>query len=338
MGGFVNQATIKSVPVPTPAAGELLVKIDFFAANPTDVIHLDYIGTAGSIIGCDFAGTVVQAGSSTSRHKVGDRIFSAIHGGKYANIGSAAEYCVVGDDLAMSIPEGMSGEDAVTFGVGFLTAAATLYDTQEVPLPPAKITEEAWYFVSGGATSVGGFAIQLAHLAGFKVIASASPHSFDLVKSYGADHVVSYADHPAALKEIREITNGGVVKGIDCVGGKANIRFAVDAFGPNGGMLTSILPGGKSHRKDVKLEDLLLYRYLGKAFTFIPVIMTFPAEPEKRKFLADFTGRATDIIEKNKIKGTPVDLNKGLEACPAGWDRLRKKKVSGKKLVFDLRN
>lgn len=108
------------------------------------------------------------------------------------------------------------------------------------------------------------FIIQLARLAGFKVIASASPRSFDLVKSYGADHVVSYADHKAALSEIHDITQGGVTHAVDCVGGKPNLRFAVDAFGPSGGKITSILPGGKSHRGNVKLDDVLLYRYLGK--------------------------------------------------------------------------
>lgn len=111
------------------------------------------------------------------------------------------------------------------------------------------------------------FVIQLARVAGLQVIASCSPRSFDLVKSFGANHVVSYADHAAALKEIKQITNGGVMKGVDCVGGKANLRFAVDAFGPAGGVLSSILPGGKSPRKDVEYRDVLLYRYIGKVNT-----------------------------------------------------------------------
>jgi NADPH:quinone reductase-like Zn-dependent oxidoreductase len=108
------------------------------------------------------------------------------------------------------------------------------------------------------------FVIQLARLAGFRVIASASPRSFDLVKSYGAEHAVSYTDHAAALQEIHTVTGGGVNIAVDCVGGKPNVRSAVDAFGKDGGVLTSILPGGKSHRSDVSFRDILLYRYLGK--------------------------------------------------------------------------
>lgn len=47
-----------------------------------------------------------------------------VHGGKLPAVGSAAEYCVIGDDVAMSVPEGWSNEDAATLGVPFLTAAA----------------------------------------------------------------------------------------------------------------------------------------------------------------------------------------------------------------------
>jgi hypothetical protein len=49
------------------------------------------------------------------------------------------------------------------------------------------------------------FAIQLARRAGYKVIATASPSSFELVKSYGAHHLVSYRDQDAALIRNQEI-------------------------------------------------------------------------------------------------------------------------------------
>ena len=88
------------------------------------MLHTDYVGVAGSIIGCDFVGTVVSSGSPSNKHKAGDRVFGVVHGGKYQDIGSAAEYCVIDDELAMDIPKGMSDEDAVTFGVSFVTAAA----------------------------------------------------------------------------------------------------------------------------------------------------------------------------------------------------------------------
>jgi len=74
--------------------------------------------------------------------------------------------------------------------------------------PPAKISAETWVrsfpsnpqlnisnniipqvFVYGGSTSVGQFAVQLAHLSGYKVATVASPHNHAFVKSLGADAV-----------------------------------------------------------------------------------------------------------------------------------------------------
>jgi NADPH:quinone reductase-like Zn-dependent oxidoreductase len=108
------------------------------------------------------------------------------------------------------------------------------------------------------------FAIQLARRAGYKVIATASPSSFDLVKSYGAHQVVSYRDQDAALIEIKKLTNGGVSAGLDCVGGQKNITFAVNAFGPKGGKLSTTLLGSKSKRRDVELSPLMVFTVFGK--------------------------------------------------------------------------
>jgi NADPH:quinone reductase-like Zn-dependent oxidoreductase len=108
------------------------------------------------------------------------------------------------------------------------------------------------------------FAIQLARRAGYKVVATASPSSFDLVRSYGADQVVSYRDQDAALVEIKKITGGGVSAGLDCVGGQKNITFAVDAFGPKGGKLSTTLMGSKSKNRDVELSPLMVFTVFGK--------------------------------------------------------------------------
>ena len=128
--------------------------------------------------------------------------------------------------------------------------------------------DSSQFLVSGGATSVGMFAIQLARRAGYKVIATASPSSFDLVRSYGAHQVVSYRDQDAALIEIKKITNGGVSAGLDCVGGQKNITFAGNAFGPKGGKLSTTLRVSKSKRRDVELSPLMVFTVFGKVRLF----------------------------------------------------------------------
>jgi NADPH:quinone reductase-like Zn-dependent oxidoreductase len=65
----------------------------------------------------------------------------------------------------------------------------------------------------GDLTKQGGFAVQLAKLAGKQVISTASPHNHEYVKSLGADFVLDYRDEDIVSK-VFSITNG---RGVDAV-------------------------------------------------------------------------------------------------------------------------
>lgn len=91
----------------------------------------------------------------------------------------------------------------------FWTAVQGLFHPARLGLvePPEKVSRETWVFVYGGSSrstlislwgttdlkysqgSVGQFAIQLLHAAGYKVVTVSSKHNFDLCKSLGADAV-----------------------------------------------------------------------------------------------------------------------------------------------------
>ncbi|MBE3049565.1 alcohol dehydrogenase catalytic domain-containing protein, partial [Candidatus Bathyarchaeota archaeon] len=96
---------VTEVPKPTISAKEILVKVKAVALNPTDFKHLDVISPPGSIIGCDFAGEVVEVGADASGWKVGDRVAGGLHGGLYPDRGTFAEFLKVEGDLAYHIPE-----------------------------------------------------------------------------------------------------------------------------------------------------------------------------------------------------------------------------------------
>lgn len=86
------------------------------------------------------------------------------------------------------------------------------------------------------------------------------------MKSYGADHVVDYHEKDAAVKEIQSTTNGGVVGGLECVGGDDNYYLAVHSFVKEGGELTTLtlIPDSANDlRKEVKIERILLYTVFG---------------------------------------------------------------------------
>lgn len=105
------------------------------------------------------------------------------------------------------------------------------------------------------------YAVQLAKLIGYKVAATCSPHSFDLVKGLGADLVVDYHNPAEAVKQIKEASNGKVVGSLECIGGKENTQLAVDTFGEAGGKLTVLLgvPEGLEGAEKIKSNSILLY-------------------------------------------------------------------------------
>lgn len=117
------------------------------------------------------------------------------------------------------------------------------------------------FFVQGGASAVGMYAVQLAKLIGYKVAATCSPHSFELVKGLGADLVVDYHNPAEAVKQIKEASNGKVVGSLECIGGKENTQLAVDTFGEAGGKLTVLLgvPEGLERAEKIKSNSILLY-------------------------------------------------------------------------------
>lgn len=218
-----------------------------------------------------------------------------------------------------------------------------LYNRQSVPYPPQKVSGEHWYLVYGGSTSVGFFAIQLAKLAGYKVVATASEHNHALVKEYGADAVVDYrqgADKCA--EEIKKITNGSLEKALDCVAEKESAEICLKSFDKAGGQLNLLLPPSEdaqklAKEKSVKIENQLAYSLItGHKFDFIPGQALEPNQSD-----LDFMVRlAPDIgpkfIEEYGIKPNPIQEQGGLDDVLGGFKHMQEGKVSAKKLTYQI--
>src|ERR1700748_297623 len=75
-------------PVPTPGAGEILVKVAAAGVNRPDVMQRRglYPPPAGAtdIPGLEIAGTVAACGPGVSRWRVGDQVAALVSGGGYA--------------------------------------------------------------------------------------------------------------------------------------------------------------------------------------------------------------------------------------------------------------
>jgi NADPH:quinone reductase-like Zn-dependent oxidoreductase len=128
---------------------------------------------------------------------------------------------------------------------------------------PEKVSTDnaPWFLVFSGATSVGMFAIQLAHLSGYRVVTTASPKNFDLVKSLGADAVVDYRDADVSHK-IKEITGNTLSHALDTFATTETQEASVKAFGPGKGKLITILPAqasARALRDDIEVKGVCAF-------------------------------------------------------------------------------
>ncbi len=229
--GSVAVLEMTDVPMPEPAAAQLLIAIKAVSLNPLDwkIMEGKMKLMSGSKfpkgIGIDFAGVVEQVGRGISRYRPGDAVFGAVDPFKG---GALAEYLLVGDqDIALK-PKNISFEQAAALPtVG--TAALQIFDRL------ATVGKGTEVLINGASGGIGMFAIQLAKRKGAHVTGVAGTNGLSWVKKWGSDQVVDYR------KE--DVLNGG--KRYDVVvdlSGKMPYRAAKKIMNPDSVYVNSI-PG-----------------------------------------------------------------------------------------------
>ncbi len=211
--GPVDSIRIGEVPTPEPGPTDVLVRAVALAAD-----HVDTFVRAGSyrtpmpspfIIGRDLVGEVVEVGSSISGFEVGDMVWcnSLGHGGRQ---GSFADYSVVSAERLYHLPGGVDPDLAVSVAHTAATAHLALFREGGLRLGQTVL-------IVGAGGGVGGAAVQLAHAAGARVIATASARDEQWCRDLGADVVLDYRD-PHVAQQVRRAAPGGVDVHLDTSG------------------------------------------------------------------------------------------------------------------------
>eukprot|EP01028_Stygiella_incarcerata_P011743 TRINITY_DN680_c1_g1_i1.p1 TRINITY_DN680_c1_g1~~TRINITY_DN680_c1_g1_i1.p1 ORF type:complete len:363 (+),score=96.20 TRINITY_DN680_c1_g1_i1:25-1113(+) len=192
---------VEKIPIPEPAEGELRVKVYSVGLNPVDY-KVGYRGpqkSAPHVLGLDVAGIVDAVGANTEgRFKVGDKVY--FHGNLTNPHGGFAEYTTIEEMVVAPFPEGLSFSEAAALPCAGLTAYHALH--RRIPM-----REGEWILIHGAAGGVGGFAVQLAHLAGMKIMATCSSSNFESVTKLGADICIDYHKEDVTAR-VMEITKG----------------------------------------------------------------------------------------------------------------------------------
>ncbi|KAI4197397.1 MAG: hypothetical protein LQ350_005948 [Teloschistes chrysophthalmus] len=322
-------------PLPALRDHHVLVKVVCTALNPADWRAIDFYPAPGALLGFDYSGIVEETGKGVTRFVKGDRICGATHGGNARQLedGAFAEYIIVKDHIQIHIPKNLSFQQAATLGVGISTVGLSLYQNLKLNLPNNPIAESISILIYGGSSATGSLAIQFAKLSGYHVLTTCSPHNFDFVKSLGADVVCDYKD-PGAMNEIRRLTNDKLKIVLDTISVESSAKFCAEAISTEGGAYTSLLPI-TIPRSDVRSDLVLAYTAFGEPFELGP--QSFVAVPEDQAFSAWWWLLAEQCLASGKIKVHPPSVREGgLEGVLDGLDLMRRDRVSGQKLVYNV--
>lgn len=160
--GSLDYLAVAEVAVPVPTGTELLIKVEAAAVNPSDaknVLGRMHETTLPRIPGRDFAGVVVQGPAEWT----GRRVFGSGGDLGFGRDGSHAEFLVVPQEAAVSMPQGLSSAQAAGVGLPYLTASAAIEHA-------SGLQKGETILVLGTNGSVGGAAARLAHRLGARVI------------------------------------------------------------------------------------------------------------------------------------------------------------------------
>ena len=226
-GAASDVLSVVDIATPTPAAGEVLVRVTFSGVNPSDVKArsgsrpgVTKPPFAQTIPRSDGAGVVEAVGDGVDQTRVGERVW--IWNGQWQRaFGTCAEYICLPSAQAVKIPDDTSDEVGAVMGIPGLTAVHTVLGAG----PVAGKT----VLISGGAGMVGHLAVQVAKASGAKVIATTSPAKADIAIDCGADAVLDYRADDLASQIIA--ANGGKL-----------VDHAVELeFGVNVNMLAEVM-------------------------------------------------------------------------------------------------
>ncbi|WAP67857.1 NAD(P)H-quinone oxidoreductase [Jiella pelagia] len=175
---------IRSVPVPQPAAGEVLIAVEAAGINRPDAKQRagNYAPPPGvtQILGLEVAGRIVGCGPGVDDAMMGTDVCALVAGGGYA------QYCTAPVPQLLPKPERLSWTEAAALPETTFTVWANLFDIGRL-----KMGERV--LIHGGTSGIGTTAIQLAKAAGCWVATTAgSQHKVERAREIGADLAIDY--------------------------------------------------------------------------------------------------------------------------------------------------
>lgn len=188
---------------PKPNGHDLLVRVKSVSVNPVDIgVRKNEKGILKQpkIIGWDAYGVVEEIGPQVTLFSSGDRVFYA---GSFIRSGSDSEYQLVDERIVGNAPKNLTDDEIAAMPLTSLTAYEGLFEQMKLTFNKSK-NKGKTILIINGTGGVGSVTTQLANLAGFTVISTASrSESIKWTKDHGAKYVVNHRHD--LVKEVRNL-------------------------------------------------------------------------------------------------------------------------------------
>lgn len=219
--------TRRELPIPGPAHGEILIRLEYSGVNFMDIHTREgkyansrtYPQKMPTTLGIEGAGTVAKLGEGVTDFAEGDRVAYCISWGSYA------DYAVVPAWRVVKVPDALSLEMAAAATFHGLTAHYLANDL-------GKFRPGVTALVHAASGGIGQMLVQLGKRAGASILATTSTmEKAEVASRCGAAHAFLY---DGFADKVRELTGG---KGVDVVFdalGKATFRDSLRAVRTKG--------------------------------------------------------------------------------------------------------
>ena len=271
---------------PTPAPGEVLIKVVAAGLNRADIAQAmgNYPPPPGApdTLGMEVSGTVCRAGLGVHGFEQGQPVCALLAGGGYA------EYVLAPVECVLPVPDGVDLVQAAGLPEVHMTVWTNLMDS-------ARLKPGESVLIHGGSSGIGTAAIQLCAALGHKVFTTAgSKEKCDACKALGAHCAINYREDDF-VTVTRDATNGhGVDVILDMVGGdyiERNFRAAAKL----GRIVNIAFP--KGIKAEVNFGPMMM-----KRLSFMATTLRGRTNAEKGAIRDAVVREVWPLIAKGKIK------------------------------------
>ena len=322
--GGIENLRVGEKPVPQAVPGHVVIRVRASSFNYHDVFTVK--GMPGIkvplpvVIGLDMAGEIVGVGDGVEGWTAGARVLVNPLNRKKGLMGEMldggmAEYCLVGADQLIAMPDGVTFEEAASLPVAYGTAHRML-------VTHGTIKAGDKVLILGASGGVGTGCVVLAKMLGAEVVACAgSADKMERLKALGADHVINYRDVDFSKwaveqygKPQRRSYEGGVDVVVNFTGGDTWVP-SLKCIKRGGSLLVCGATAGHDPKEDLRYIWSFEIRVIGS-----------------NSFYDDNLAALMELIRTKRI-AVQIDKVLPLEQAADGLRMIRDREVLGKIVV-----